>query len=299
MEILPLQENMIRHLTNVYNEAVAPIPHCYPANSYDMLAQVSPALSGEANEPRHDEAVFVAVDQRKMIGFAHAAIGPKKPGRDPDAGLIRFLWYRPGNREAGSALLKAAEAHCAALGYKEMHAFPQKHRYPFYLFSSAYMSDRFGHVAALFGLNGYQRCDGEVYMDWIECSVEKPGPLPDRLPVSVEHTAGLGRMPGVTVRVQPEGKQIGICENVSAGEFSRDRLAQDWIFTEWLAVDEEYRGLGLGRWLMQRALWEALQIGYRHAAISTAWDNYRALLFYTNFGYQVRNWTYGYRRELA
>ena len=143
------------------------------------------------------------------------------------------------------------------MGVTAVNAFPQKHRYSFYMLKSAYMSDRLGHVAAVLGMRGYRRNGARCYLDWPEFTIVDPGPLPDGLPVDVEHTGGLGRLPGVTVRVEPEGKEIGICENVSAGEFSRDRLAQEWIFTTWLGVDDEYQGLGLGRWLLLRALWEA------------------------------------------
>ena len=299
MNIVPFKSNMTGHLVAAYNEAVAPVPHCYPVGRQDFLNELAAAISGEPSETRREEAVYVAVDQGKLMGFVHVAIGPPKPHRDTEEeGLVRFLWYRPGNRDAGAALLKAAEAHCASQGMKAVNVFPQKHRYSFYFLGSAYMSERLGHVAALLGMGGYRRSEGEVYMEWPDFTVEEPAPLPEGLPVQVERTTGLGRMPGVTLRVSPEGKQIGISENVSAGEFSRDRLAQEWFFTHWLAVDEDYQGLGLGRYLMQRALWEAQDIGYRHAAISTAWDNHRAFLFYTNFGYQVVDWTYGYRREL-
>lgn len=29
-----------------------------------------------------------------------------------------------------------------------------------------------------------------------------------------------------------------------------------------------------------------------------AWDNFRAFLFYSNYGYRVADWTYGLRREM-
>lgn len=299
MEILPFQSNMIGPLVKAYNQAVAGIPHCYRATTIDFESELAPVLSGEPGDTRREEALFVAVIDRRLAGFVHVAVGPPKPGDDPEEGLIRFFWYRPGNREAGAALLRAAEAHCLAHGVTAINAFPQKHRYSFYMLKAAYMSDRLGHVAGLLGVSGYSRSEGEVFLDWPEFSAAQPGPLPDGLPVSVLHSDGLGRLPGFTIRVAPEGKEIGICENVSVGDFSRDRLAQEWFFTTWLGVDTEYQSLGLGRWLMQRALWEAQIIGYRHAAISTAWQNHRALLFYSNFGYQVSGWTYGFRRELA
>jgi hypothetical protein len=39
-------------------------------------------------------------------------------------------------------------------------------------------------------------------------------------------------------------------------------------------------------------------VGYRHASISTAVDNYRAALLYANLGYRVVDWTYGLGRHL-
>ena len=87
--------------------------------------------------------------------------------------------------------------------------------------------------------------------------------------------------------------------NVSAGEYTRAEEAQDWLFTTWLGVEEPYQGRGLGRHLLQRALWDARDIGYRHAVISTDWENYRAFLFYSNCGYRAVDWTYTLGRELS
>lgn len=298
MQIQPYTSAMLPELVKAYNQAVAPLPHSYRVGRQDFSDALAPVVSGQPDQTRRDEAVFVAVDRDGTAGFVHVAVGPPKPGRDPEEGLIRFLWYRPGDREAGAALLEAAEGYCTSLGMMAVNAFPQKHRYSFYLLKAAYLSDRMGHVAALLGMKDYRRSEGEVFLDWPDFSVGEPGPLPEALQIRVEHTTGLGRLPGVTARVLPDGQEIGICENVSVGEFSRDRLAQDWLFTTWLEVDEEYQGLGLGRWLLQRALWEAQRIGFRHAAISTAWDNHRAFMFYSNFGYRVADWTYGYRRVI-
>jgi ribosomal protein S18 acetylase RimI-like enzyme len=299
MQIRPYTPAMLPHIVQAYNAAVAPVPHCYRVRRDDLRLALAPVVDGEQSETRRDEAVFVAVDQKTVAGFVHVAIGPPKPHKDPEEeGLIRFLWYRPGLRQAGEALLDAAEKHVRERGHAAISAFPQKHRYPFYHLAAAYLSDYLGHVIALLGLGGYRRSNGEVFLDWQDFSLNEPGDLPVSAQIQVEHTDGRGRLPGVTVRAMQGDRQIGICENASAGEFSRDRLAQEWLFTTWLAVDGEYEGMGLGRWLLHRALWEGRVMGYRHAAISTAWENYRALMFYSNFGYQVVDWTYGYRREL-
>lgn len=55
----------------------------------------------------------------------------------------------------------------------------------------------------------------------------------------------------------------------------------------------------MGKHLLQRGLNEMRLIGYRDACITTAWDNSRALVLYTHFGFQVVDWTYGLRKELG
>ena len=51
-------------------------------------------------------------------------------------------------------------------------------------------------------------------------------------------------------------------------------------------------------YLRGRALVEMKKAGYRHAAISAGWDNYRAISFYSNYGYRVVDWAYGLQRGL-
>ena len=39
--------------------------------------------------------------------------------------------------------------------------------------------------------------------------------------------------------------------------------------------------------------------GFRRAIISTNWRNWRAMLLYSNYGYRVADWTYGFTKTLA
>ena len=94
-------------------------------------------------------------------------------------------------------------------------------------------------------------------------------------------------------------KRVGECWSVSGGEFSSHPEAQNWLHTTWLGIEDEFQGQGLGRYLLQYELQEMHKVGYRHAAISTAWDNHRAFLFYSNCGYRTVDWTYGFVKDLS
>ena len=164
---------------------------------------------------------------------------------------------------------------------------------PFYHLKAAYLSDRLDHVEALLAFNGYQRLRGEVFLERPDFTPALPSPAPEAVEVALEWVDGEGKLPGLHLRAQVEGKQAGECVCVSCGEYTTADDAQDWLFSTWLGVEESFQGKKLGLWLLERALQEMQAVGYRHAAISTSLDNKRALLFYSNHGYHVVDWTYG------
>ena len=199
-------------------------------------------------------------------------------------------------RRVGQAVLEKAEDYLKAFNVSRIFAFPQDCRYRFYHFSHAYLSDALDQVQGLLGFNGYRRSEGEVFLDWENYVVT---PVPSSLPVtlSINWKEGRGKHPNCTVLAHQDGEQVGICESICGGEFSSHPDAQDWFHTVWLGVEDDFQGQGLGRYLLQYALQEMKKIGYRHAAISTAWDNHRAFLFYSNCGYRTVDWTYEFVKD--
>jgi GNAT superfamily N-acetyltransferase len=297
MEILPYEPSAASELAMVYNRAVEPVPHCYPVGDEEFARALAPTVGeGEANPRLHSEAAFVAREGGAIVGFVHFAVGPLKEG-EAERGSIRFLWYERGHRAAGQALLDAAERNLRDQRMSRIEAIRSRDTYRFYHLSSGHLSDHLEHVRALLTLNGYRPIDGEVVLDH-----------PNYGPVALAHSAveaeitlecreGHGRLPNLSVKALRGEEQIGICNSASCGEFSRAEAAQDWLFVTWLWVKEDLQGQGLGRYLLQRNLQEMHRIGYRHAAISTDWENHRALLFYSNHGFHAVDWTYCYGRE--
>ncbi len=280
MQIEAYRPEMAPALAAGYNDLVAGLPYCHPVRA----EQIAVAAGGDAMDARlHSDAVFAVM----------------QGGGPPPRGAIRFLWYARGHRAAGQALLEAAEKHLCAQDAGSDIAFHQDYRYPFYHIGHAYLSDRLEHIHALFGINGYQRCAGEVYLLWPDCRPPAPGEPPLPLELRLEWREGRGELPGLTVRALLEGQEVGVCENLSLGEFTDAADAQDHFLTKWLGVEEPVQGRGLGRFLLATALGELHGRGYRHAVISTSWTNHRACLFYSNFGYRANDWTYALSREFA
>ena len=280
-------------LTEFYNRQTVNVPHCYPLKE-EEFALAMRGVNGKADiqEGGVDfETAFVAIENRAVQAFIHVGVGQVGNNRQIPVGVIRFLGYERGARRAGQAVLEKAEAYLETCNVAHINAFSQAYRYRFYHFENAGLSDGLDHVQALLGFNGYQYCSGEVFLDWENYAVTS---VPSSAPVtfSINWEQGRGRLPNCTVTAYCNGEEVGVCESVSGGEFSSHPDAQDWLHTTGLDIEDPYQGQGIGRYLLQYSLQEMHKVGYRHATISTDWENYRAFLFYSNCGYRVVDWTY-------
>ena len=289
--ITDLKQDHLPGIRDVYNEGVTNVPHCYPVTAERFTAAFGPVLDNAKGPERlSNERVLVAVRGSKPCGFVHFADETLKDGA---RGAIRFLMYRPGDRSTGQALLEAA---LDGLGEKDVVAFDQHYRYEFYHRSCVYLSDRIGHVQALLQVNGFERRDGEVFMDWSDYDVDPSEPS---FPVTVKGNIGdetdyRRSLENVAIL---DREAVAHCEIGSCGRWTDAEEVQDRLFVHWLGVEDKYQGKGLGRYLLLRTMKDAKELGYRHAAISTAVDNHRAFVFYTNCGFRVTDWTYGGRKE--
>lgn len=298
MRVEPYSEAMLSDLTTAFNRAVAQVPHCYPVGEAEMAAALAPALGGAPGDPRlRSEAVLVAREGSALRGFAHTAVRKEKDG-PADVGVIRFLWYERGFRAVGQALLAAAEERLRRAGLDRVLACHCDDGYRFYHVRYGHLSDHLEHVQALLKLAGYDAVDGEVVLDWPSYAPPAPEPPEADVRVTPEWSVGRGRLPNVSVKARLGGAQIGTCDCISCGEFTADEAAQDWLFVNGLFINDEHQGKGLGRHLLQRALAEMHGVGYRNASISTDWRNHRALLFYSNYGFHMVDWTFCYARPL-
>ncbi len=292
-------------LAHVYNEQYSGIPHCYPVSREEFEAGVR--YRKDIDEPHknlHSQKIIVGEDEGKIIGFADVALVSDidEDSQKERQGVIRFFTYQRGYRPVGQALLEEAERYLAGLGESQIKAFrvsyKNDHCYRFHHLGFGLVSDRASHMCALFRMNGYDVCGGEIFMNQPGYDVDEPEPPDDRVEIVVEKHADRGDLPGITVRVHRNGSELGLCKSLSVGDYCRAGEAQDWVFIKWLGVEESKRAGGWGRYLLARNLWEARKLGYRNAVISCDVKNHRALLFYTNYGFSVVDTTYGFTKGL-
>jgi len=283
-------------LTQTYNDQIVGVPHCYsvsPEEFEEGFTYQKTSFRGYL-EDIHSEKLIVCEDNGVILGFSDVAIAETEynGNKEQKKGFIRFLTYEIGQRHAGQVILKESEEYLLGLGIKQIKAFRllclNDHcGYRFYHLGYASLSDKLGHIQGLFGMNGYQMSGGEISMDQPAYHVDEPILSDKSLDITVEFQDSRAILPKLKVRAFRDGKEIGQCNSESAGECSCAKDAQDWLFITGLCIKESDQGKGLGRYLLQRNLWEMHKIGYKNTVISTDWNNFRALLFYTNYGYKV------------
>lgn len=301
MHVVPYHSGYLASVVGLYNQMTKGVPHCHPITPSDLAEAFNGGCGIESDGRKmRKEAILVAVED-EPIGFVHVGEGitPEKLGIEGVQGNIRFLCYPRGRRDVGQLLLEHAEAWVRDAGLDSMLVYRQNYRYPFYHFAHAFISNHLEHVQALLLLNEYVTCGGEVFLDWPNMAPTRPsGSGGLEVDLKVVHTSGSGRLPDLELKAYLQGEEIGQCQCINGGSFTRDPGAEGWIFTKWLGVSDAYQGRGLGRYLLGNALCEARSLGYRHAAISTDIDNHRALLFYANFGYHAVDWTRQFLKPL-
>ncbi len=301
LEIKDWPLGRIGELADIYNAQVAGlVPHCYPITPDWFSAGWHDPTNTDALPSFPDGCVLVGLREGKKRGFAHVRVGGiMQSGSLLDGGFIHFLTYEVGHRDVGEALLKQCEQYSEDLGADTMHAFDGRF-YRFHHLGYPLASDKMGHVCGLLGMNGYKIADeGEMFMEYLDYDVVVPVLPRPACDIQVSVKEGHGELPNITVEAVHLGQDLGNCVLVSCGDYNGAHEAQNRIFVKGLWVMKEVRGRGWGRYLLMRALDEAYRRGYRHTIISTAQTNYRAQLFYTNYGYRVTDMVYGFVKQKA
>jgi GNAT superfamily N-acetyltransferase len=299
MEIKDWPPDNVGDLVGMYNAQVAGyVPHCFEVSPAEFDAGRYQETGDDYQSNFSVEHVVVGLQDGKTRGFAHIRVGEVKH-RDKllSGGYIHFLTYAAGYREIGQAILSECEKHFNDVGVKEIRVF-DGYFYRFHHLGFPLVSDRMAHIYGLLGMNGYKLAgEGEIFFESQNFSLAKPVPPDNAVDVQVQILEGRGDFPNIKVQALSEGTEIGSCVALSVGDFCNAREAQDRIFVDGLGVMGIKQGQGWGRYLLIRTLWEAHLLGYRHSIISTGRSNFRAQLFYTNYGYRVTDTVYGFKRK--
>jgi ribosomal protein S18 acetylase RimI-like enzyme len=298
MEIVDFELDMAEGVARSYNDVVAGAPYCEQVGGEWFVD-----LKKLHRQPLVEENILVADQREGVAGFVH--IGVAAPAQDDwhvkgEPGVIRFLSYRRAERAVGAALLREAERRLRAQGRTKIVAGNNSFLYPFYHLPFGHISEQISHLPPLFGMAGYDVEESEVFFVWKDFDPPRIA-CPD---LDFEISGGWqddvgGMGPGVELHVRQGDAKVGVCEIVRLGSRQWRPALAETCFCTGLHLDDHMQGKGVGKYLLARGLAEMRKSGARHAMISTDWNNWRAYLFYTNFGFTFLDRTFGFAKSLT
>jgi len=306
MRITSLEVTEAARLTDFYNERFADGPYYYRVTPEEFESGVRFQYWLDEPHPElSEERLVVGEEAGKTVGVSHVA---KRTSEGREFGTIRFFDYEPGSRAVAEALLRESERHVRELGLSEIWACggPRSVSYRFHRLGwGATFTNMMGHIRGLFGISGYRlNLSGEEQLasrSFMAAPLDDTGEpvLPDPgAEIRTEFWTGNGQRPNLKVHAYREGREIGIADCWSMGERTGAPAAQDTFYLGGLAVKEEERRKGLGRYLMQRMHWEMQRKGYRTATLHTSIENYRTHLLASSLGYRVVDTTITFVKKL-
>ena len=144
--VRPLEpEADLPRLVELWNTQVCELPLSQPVTQPQMALELGVAADADGEAAREEgpyghvraleqRRVWVADGSDGLLGFCDCGVDPAHTGRgrqslgsprldQPRRGMIRWLWYKPGQRRVGEALLDAAEAHLRQQGVEDVLAF--------------------------------------------------------------------------------------------------------------------------------------------------------------------------------
>jgi len=307
MKIEYLDISKVDKLTHVYNDHFANVPHCYPVSTDEFVNGFSYKKCAYEGyyENISSEKIIVGKQNDEIIGFADVAVAEiQNNNKVNSSGFIRFLTYKIGYRAIGQAILEECERYLSNFNIEEIKVFRNRFvndhcGYSFYHLGYSLISDTMGHICALLNMNGYEKTGGEMFLDQPSYKIKESEPPEKKFEIVLKHIIPeQALLPSVNVAALiNKDDLVGQCESRSAGDFCKADAAQDWLFITSLWVQESFRNKGWGKYLLQRNLWEMQKLGYKNTVISTDWRNYRAQLFYTNYGYYLVDTCYEYTKR--
>ena len=295
MRVVPYSSDMAEAVTTHYNEQTTGVPFCFTVTAQEMDDALHTRPPYETRKTLADPSILVVTEGDKVLGLTRAGWEPadderRKPRPPSDSSSTSEATARPVRLCSTQHMSHSGRPAQTASG-----PFHQDQQFAIYHAKYSFCSDGLDHVQALLQMNGYRKCDGEVYPVWRNAVAPELRPIRDGVTFELEWVDGRSELPGLNMRAMLDGEEIGRCMHCCLGDHTRWPEADVTAFCHRLDVYDNIRAAASVSTCCTEPSGSFLKRGYVHMAISTAWDNYRAFLFYSNCGYRAVDWTYGFR----
>ena len=285
MVIRPLTNEWLDPARDLYNMLTRRLPHCFPAgrSEFREAMEAPPEL---ANAPLQ----FAAIEGDWLQGFAFGSVcddsdGPARVA-EPGDGLLTGLYCR--SSAAAEALISAALRHLGLAGAARFVAFDAgESRNHLRFFNSGFpaCSETLAFVPQSLARSGFVVATRELHLTR-DLICEETGP-----PSHLKSPPGIGARwisdhPALLeLHAMRRERAIARCE----GRLLQSRLnaaaARSRGYIQWLGVDPEFQGRGIGRFLLREMLRRMALLGMKQVFLTTGSQNWRAQPLYYSEGF--------------
>jgi GNAT superfamily N-acetyltransferase len=235
-----------------------------------------------------ERKTLVAVERQNVVAVAHLLRYGKDEvvGKDYQGACdIAWLLAWEENIDEAAALLDAALEQIKAWNATHIYAFDS--HVPTSLIMG--IPDVWSHLNSLFGKAGFEPSperNEALYGGWL-----RDTPTPSAPPIDgMVFKRSIGRVWGVLFTAWIGDEQVGFCEVVAdLTEGGAVPCLRDWAELGNLYIEEEWRGRGIGSWLLQHAIGWLRMAGCDRIVLCCTADDEAAGAgrFYRRFGWDV------------
>ncbi|HOS91899.1 MAG TPA: GNAT family N-acetyltransferase [Armatimonadota bacterium] len=304
MTIRAMKTSDIEPLHRLYSRLAARIPN-HPKVSLEQFATELKGFGTGRMEQRTAGAprrAFVAVRTGLPVAFASTAVCTEGFWElATGQGVLRFVFAPPGEQEACVELIRRATARIRADGGERPMACVYGSGPGFHNWACAMVPSAWPWIGHWLCMAGYAPAGSEIRMRRV---LEKR-PRPIALPKGSElRVATAPESDRVAEEFQHhrhlwiDGQEAAQCHNFYEERFVRGR-GKRMSYTEWLGVNEAFRGRGLGRAMLRNAVCRAYDEGCRVVTLTTDGCNFHAQALYVSEGYAQTDtmWRFGWGEE--
>ena len=281
MKIIQLEISEIGELASTFNSLCAQIPYVYEItpDEFETGIYFPPYVEGIIES----EKIFVSEHNGKRLGFSHVAI-EKREGESKVRGVFRFFVYHPEYRQAGQMLLDKSQEYLCKIGAACISTPMKSYRI---WATRVSFSGQLLQVPALFQANGYEVNVSSVMMACPGFQISNPDCPYSGVEIVLLQQETPAILPSYIIQMRQGDQKLGQSYLSSLGHYYRASEAQHIFYVNDIYLEPHARGKGLGRYLLERSMFEMQRLGYKDGALCTDIDNYQAQLLYSSYGFRT------------
>jgi ribosomal protein S18 acetylase RimI-like enzyme len=294
LELLQTNKEGLRRLFDYWKAIGKDIPYFFEVTE-DKWQECLFDDTFRGNPVFKESQIHYIEERNEIIGFIQFgqlgfSFGPQGDIiHEPDIGHIRHLYFNKDRKDVGQALMKISEEYFKGRGFEQTHGFYHAMGMSCNA-GHGKLHHSMGHVEEILGDYGYILEHENIYYTK---EIKNKSEMYSKIQLEVKEKNQFNKQRFIAMS---DGKEVGTAE-VAYLEGPTGGAVKDIIYLNWIGVDSQYKGQGLGRAFLNEVERYLAHKGYRYIHVDTASNNDAAKGLYKTSGFIDQGTTRSYLRE--